>query len=169
MMPTSEATKNSIKKHHAYLPQLIGGQVAKFKRNILIVDDDKEIAEVLRSILEGQTRFNVCVAHDPYEAMNLLNEKVFDMVVIDWNLPKLNALKTILEAEKLFRFDPSIPLEWDGKKVRVVTFSGDENTTCRLPSTRHFKYLGHIQKKNTLSVIIEKLSFFLNQTVDLAA
>ena len=155
------------KNRFTLLPE-ISNQISRFRKKILIVDDDREITEILRSTLE-QTRLEVCVAHDPYEAISLLNETVFDLVVLDWHLPKMNGLKTIIEAEKLFRFDPSLPLEWDGKRVGVVTFSSDEVTDCKVPSTRHFKYMGHIHKKNSLSVIIEKLSFFLNKNFPLAA
>ena len=151
----------------AVLPEA-SKQFSKFRKKVHIVDDDREITEVLRATLE-RARMDVCVAHDPYEAMSMLNDTVFDMVVLDWHLPKLNGLKTIIEAEKLFRFDPSIPLEWDGKKVRVVTFSSDETTHCKFPSTRHFKYMGHIHKKNTLATIMEKLGFFLNKNMERAA
>ncbi len=167
MTSTSLDYYRSGSNRFTLLPE-ISTQISRYRKRVLIVDDDREITELLRTTLE-QTRLEVCVAHDPYEAISLLNETVFDLVVLDWHLPMMNGLKTIIEAERLFRFDPSLPLEWDGKRVRVVTFSADETTDCKVPSTRHFKYMGHIHKKNSLSSILEKLSFFLNKNFDLAA
>lgn len=135
----------------------------KYKKKVLIIDDDKEISDLLKSVIENQDRVEVKLAHDPYEAMSLLTDQVYDMIVLDWNLPKLNGLKTIIETEKLFRFDPTLPLEWDSKKVQVVTFSGDDNSTCKLPNTKHFRYAGHINKKNSLETIVGKLNSYFDQ------
>ena len=140
----------------------------KNKKKILIVDDDTEMTSMLQEVLRKQPALEVSVAHDPFEAMNLLTEKVYDLVLLDWHLPKLNGLKTIIETEKLFRFDPILPLEWDGKKVRVVTFSSDETTSCKFLNTRHFRYMGHVHKKNKLSSIIEKIGFYLDKTLEAA-
>ena len=150
-----------------YLQNLPGSHLAKkklkHKKKILIIDDDKEISDLLKSVIENQDRVEVKLAHDPYEAMSLLTDQVYDMIVLDWNLPKLNGLKTIIETEKLFRFDPTLPLEWDFKKVQVVTFSADDTETCKLPNTKHFRYAGHINKKNSLENIIGKLNSYFDQ------
>ncbi|MBC7397222.1 MAG: response regulator [Bdellovibrionales bacterium] len=153
-----------------YLKQLPSSEMVKkktkFKKKILIIDDDKEISDLLKSVIEKQDRVEVKLAHDPYEAMSLLSDQVYDMIILDWNLPKLNGLKTIIETEKLFRFDPTLPLEWDSKKVQVVTFSGDETSACRLPNTKHFRYVGHINKKNSLETILGRLNFYFDQMVE---
>ena len=143
-------------------------RLAKPKKKILIVDDDKEITQLLKSILEAESRLEISIAYDPYEAMGIMSEKVFDMVILDWNLPELNGMKTIIETERLFRSDSTLPLEWDGKKAKVITFSSDEETKCPFLNTRHFRYLGHIHKKNSLSSIMEKIGFYLNLTLDVA-
>jgi PleD family two-component response regulator len=131
------------------------------KKKILIVDDDREITQILQASLSQYPKYDVLVANDPFEAMNLLSNGVFDLVLLDWHLPKFNGLKTIIETEKLFRFDPTLPIEWYGKKVQVVTFSSDEVTQCKFVNTRHFKYVGHVHKKNSLSNIVGQLNNFL--------
>ena len=141
---------------------------APAKRKILIVDDDQEMSEVVKSALEQKNLFEVKVAADPYEAINRLMDEVYDFLLLDWNLPQMNGLKTILEAEKLFRFDPTLPLDWESRKVGVVTFSGDLTRDCKLPNTRHFKYIGHVSKSNSLKDIVGNMQLYFDGSFVLA-
>ena len=141
-----------------------GGPV---KRKVLITDDDLEIAELLKSALEATREFEVTTAAHPYEAIRFLLEDVYDFLVLDWNLPhhdgtSMNGLKTILEAERIFTSDPDLLLDWESRKVGVITFSGQSGAECRLPSTRHFRYLGHLDKKGAFEVILRHVRQFLN-------
>lgn len=124
------------------------------KKKVLIVDDDIEIAELLKTALDQEHKFDIRIASDPYEAINLMLEDIYDFVLLDWNLPKMNGLKTIQEAEKIFRYDPTLPLDWESRKVGVVTISGDPDKNCRIPTSQHFKYIGHISKQNKLPNIV---------------
>jgi PleD family two-component response regulator len=141
----------------------------KIVKRILIIDDDRELSDLIKLALRENPGVSVTVAGDPYEAMSIMVGQVFDMVLLDWNLPKLNGLKTLLEAEKLFRFDPVLPMEWQNKKARVVVFSGDEQEKCKFVNTRHFRFLGHIHKDNTLFNIMRKLNFYVQQIHGLTA
>ena len=137
------------------------------KRKVLITDDDLEIAELLKVELEATHEFEVTTAAHPYEAIRFLLEDVYDFLVLDWNLPHLdgtlmNGLKTILEAERIFTNDPDLPLDWESRKVGVITFSGQSGAECRLPSTRHFRYLGHLDKKGAFEGILKHVRQFLN-------
>ncbi|MBS1958278.1 MAG: response regulator [Bdellovibrionales bacterium] len=144
-------------------------RMTKVVKRILIIDDDRELSDLIRLALRENPGVRVTVADDPYEAMSIMVGQAFDMILLDWNLPKLNGLKTLLEAEKLFRFDPILPMEWQNKKARVVVFSGDEQEKCKFVNTHHFRFLGHIHKDNTLFNIMRKLNFYIQQVHGLAA
>jgi PleD family two-component response regulator len=134
------------------------------KRKILIVDDDTEISELIKNALLEEHRFDVKIASDPFEAINMMMDEVYDFVLLDWNLPRMNGAKTIQEAEKIFRHDPTLPLDWESRRVGVLTFSAEADKTCKLASTQHFKYIGHISKQNRLQSIVDTIQSYMDRT-----
>ncbi|MED5015739.1 response regulator transcription factor [Paenibacillus chibensis] len=63
-------------------------------RNILVVDDDKEIANLISIYLKNEG-FEIVCAHDGEEALELLGrpEKAFDLIVLDIMMPKVDGLE----------------------------------------------------------------------------
>lgn len=57
--------------------------------NILLVDDEKKITEVVKAYLDKEG-YNVSVAHDGNEALNLFNNNEFDLVILDRMLPDIS-------------------------------------------------------------------------------
>jgi len=74
--------------------------------NVLVVEDDrlnrKLICKVLRN--EGHQVFE---ASDGAEALELLYEQRFDLVITDFMMPKLNGLKLV---EQLHSLQPRLPI-----------------------------------------------------------
>ncbi|MFD2640182.1 response regulator transcription factor [Piscibacillus salipiscarius] len=62
------------------------------KKKILIVEDDKEISELVTSHLE-QEHFTVMTAFDGEEALQLFQTTQIDLVLLDLMLPKLNGME----------------------------------------------------------------------------
>ncbi len=58
---------------------------------ILIVEDDRQIASYLRKGLEEES-FIVDVAYDGTKGLSLIREKVYDVIILDWMLPKLSGI-----------------------------------------------------------------------------
>lgn len=56
------------------------------KKDILIVDDEAGICEMLGGTLQD-AGYAVDLAVNAAEAMNLLHEREYGMVVVDWRLP----------------------------------------------------------------------------------
>ena len=75
------------------------------KETILVVDDEREIAELVRDYLEFEG-FNVILAFEGQQALKLYREHQPDMVILDVMLPKLDGL----EVSKAIRSTSSIPI-----------------------------------------------------------
>ncbi len=70
---------------------------------ILVVDDDKQIARLIRSYLE-QAGFQVIVANDGETALHALRRERPDLVVLDLMLPDRDGL----DVTRVMRGDPSL-------------------------------------------------------------
>jgi CheY-like chemotaxis protein len=137
----------------------------KAQKRVLIVDDDREIVDLLRTMLQTDENVKIFTAQDPYEAMATMTNQVFDMIILDWNLPNLNGLQTLIETEREFKSDPNIPLEWDNKKVRVIVFSGNERSECKTSNTKHFRYSGYVHKGKNIESIVSDFKEYIQKTV----
>lgn len=58
---------------------------------ILVADDDKELLDLLKLGLEHQT-YEVDLAVDGVEAKELLTQNDYDVLVLDWTMPRLSGL-----------------------------------------------------------------------------
>ncbi len=67
--------------------------------NILIVEDDTQIASYLQKGLEEES-FIVDVAYDGVEGLTCVREKNYDVIVLDWMLPKLSGIDICTIARK---------------------------------------------------------------------
>lgn len=64
------------------------------KKRILAIDDDLLIRESLKSLLE-RNGFEAVVAASGEEALELLSKDVFDLVLTDLRMPRMNGLETL--------------------------------------------------------------------------
>ncbi len=64
--------------------------------NILVVDDDKEIVEVLTKLLtlEG---YQVYQAYDGIEAVQIVNINKINLILLDVMMPKLNGISAMMK------------------------------------------------------------------------
>lgn len=64
------------------------------KGKILIVEDEKSMREVLGILLEGEG-YDVTLATGGIDGISLLNKDIFDMVITDINMPKVNGFEIL--------------------------------------------------------------------------
>ncbi len=60
------------------------------KRKALVVDDDVELVELIRDVLEADGRFDVRVANNGFDAGMMVKEYHPDIIVLDVMLPDIN-------------------------------------------------------------------------------
>jgi serine/threonine protein kinase/CheY-like chemotaxis protein len=67
--------------------------------NILVVEDDKSISENLRLLLESQG-YGVTVCNDGQDADDVLSASQFDLLMLDWDLPRLTGPEVLQNYRK---------------------------------------------------------------------
>ena len=133
----------------------------KKTKKILMIEDDQDTSDLIISSLKMKYHCTIDVAQDPFEAMNLMTEKFYDLIILDWQLPGLNGTETLVQAEKGLKLEPSLPIQWDREKVPVVIFSSAKKNECLPRRTKHFNYVGFISKTQPLNMVIDALGEFI--------
>ncbi len=64
------------------------------KKRILIADDDPDVLEVIKAILEHEG-FRVRSARDGEQALKLVRKNDFDAVILDVDMPKRSGIKVL--------------------------------------------------------------------------
>ena len=67
---------------------------------ILIVDDNQEIREIIEILLTGEG-FQAVQVKDGMTALELLNEREFDLLILDIMMPGMYGYQTCLEIRKM--------------------------------------------------------------------
>jgi two-component system NtrC family sensor kinase len=71
---------------------------------ILVVDDEAEIVELLRDVL-GAEGYVVDTAQDAGAAIQLIRENIYDVALLDFNLPEMNG---VMLHHKILQMDPEL-------------------------------------------------------------
>jgi two-component system response regulator HydG len=77
------------------------------KKKILVVDDEKDIRELLQEFLSGQD-FAVITAASGEEALGLIREEEFDLVMCDFRLNGLDGLDVLIRTKDIRPYVPFI-------------------------------------------------------------
>ncbi len=65
--------------------------------NILIAEDDQKTAQLLQTILQELEADRIDIARDGEQALNMLQQQDYALVLCDWDMPKKSGLE-VLEA-----------------------------------------------------------------------
>ena len=68
-------------------------------KSILIVDDDRLAIEIARAALR-EKGYEIIVAEDGEQALNALNKKVPDLILLDVQMPNMNGYEFIMQKAK---------------------------------------------------------------------
>lgn len=80
------------------------------ERRLLVVDDDKNVRFVLSQALRAlSAHYEILAASDAHEALTLLEQQAFDLVITDINLPGINGVDL---TEELLTESPNTAVIW---------------------------------------------------------
>jgi CheY-like chemotaxis protein len=79
------------------------------KRKIVVVDDEKDLALLIKSILEGTGLYEVSLAHDGIEGISLVKQTLPELIFLDFVMPKAGGDK-VLAALKADSTTAKIPV-----------------------------------------------------------
>jgi len=68
---------------------------ARIQMNALLIEDNLVLAKITIRSLEAMHFANVDVAHDGDEALRFLSSHTYDLIVVDWMLPKASGLDIV--------------------------------------------------------------------------
>lgn len=88
------------------------------KGRILIVDDDEDVRYVMRTYLE-HLGFSVDEAPDGYWALDLVRRKPYQMLFLDYRMPRLDGIETLAQMR---RVSPDLKIVFITAMTDDVTF-----------------------------------------------
>jgi DNA-binding response OmpR family regulator len=72
----------------------------KKRYKIAIVDDEKELVEIIKNILE-ERQYSVCSAYDGKSGLEMIKKENPDLVLLDIVMPELDGRDLLLELKKI--------------------------------------------------------------------
>ncbi|MGH7128108.1 MAG: response regulator transcription factor, partial [Planctomycetaceae bacterium] len=121
------------------------------KRKALIVDDDEELVELIRDVLEADGRFEVRVANNGFDAGMMVKEYKPDVLVLDVMLPDINGKEVCQRVREDSTLDD----------VKIICISG----MVEKDKIRDLKDAGadeFVQKPFEVETLIEKMCQLLD-------
>jgi two-component system chemotaxis response regulator CheY len=93
-----------------------------YNMSVLIVDDYKTMLRIIRNLLRQLNFTNVEEAMDGTEALHMLGQKDFELIISDWNMEPMTGLQLLREVRKSDKFKhiPFIMITAESKAENVV-------------------------------------------------
>ena len=120
---------------------------------ILVVDDEKLIVKGIKFSLE-QDGMEVTAAYDGEEALQLIKEKSFDLVVLDVMLPKMDGLQVCSETR-----------EFSQVPIIMVTAKGEDMDKIMGKCVMFYTFLEMVNTIKLEKVDEEYINAFLNALI----
>ncbi len=126
-------------------------------RNILIVEDDHDVASLAQYIIQKCAHTDCDIVNDSYEAIEALCEKGYDYLVIDQNLPGLKGVEFLKALDRYLDQDPVLSeQERFLHKIPAVIMSSSKVTIPKHLKLKHFQITEAIDKEH-LNTHLERL------------
>lgn len=87
---------------------------------VLLVDDSGTMRTIQKRCLAKLGIENVLEAEDGVQALQLFNQGQFDIVLTDWNMPKMDGLTLLKELRQVNKEIPIIMITTEAERARVV-------------------------------------------------
>jgi PleD family two-component response regulator len=103
------------------LPKDISARITKV--SVLIADDDRRIALIVRNVLESLGFANIHTARDGSQALQMLQTEKIDMVITDWQMSPMDGISLVkflrTQDASPNRFMPIIMLTGNAEREHV--------------------------------------------------
>jgi CheY-like chemotaxis protein len=108
---------------------------------VLVVDDDPDFLNLLTKQMSQIPGVSLDVARDHREAVQMLSENSYDLVVSDWAIESHTAPDVFIQADPL--------IEHSDQKVPVMFISGSDKVgnVQRLKGLKHFEPVSFLLKR----------------------
>lgn len=117
--------------------------------HILVVEDDKDIQELLVSFLENDG-YQVSLANDGVEAISIFTDKQFDLILLDIMLPKIDGYGVC----EFIRKDSDIPI------IMLTALDSEQDQI----KGYEYKIDDYITKPFSVHILINKVQAVLRRT-----
>lgn len=87
---------------------------------VLLVDDSRTIRNIQKNVLAQIGHTDVVEAGDGIEALQKLGENAIDLMLVDWNMPKMDGITLVREVRKTNKQVPIIMCTTEAQKDRVI-------------------------------------------------
>jgi len=131
----------------------------QFGRNkkILLIDDHPESVSLLRRAL-GRWGYTTKVVCDGYEAINELVLNHYDLIVLDWIMPGLGGMQTLMQADKYVALDPIVNESWPFRtRIPVVIYSAYRPNLSSIGSLEYFRVIDSWNKSQKFRTILSNI------------
>jgi len=98
-----------------------GSEIDKENVAILVVDDHPMTRNMVRAILRGVGYSHVDLAESAFHAQECLEERRYDLIVCDWNMPGMSGLEFLNLIREQFPSIPFVMLTAEAYKENVET------------------------------------------------
>lgn len=91
-------------------------------KHVLLVDDIKSMRSMIRGLLFKVGLHKVSDAADGFEALSVLKQEKIDLIVSDWNMPKMDGLELLkaVRADDKYKDIPFLMITAENRKENVV-------------------------------------------------
>lgn len=124
---------------------------------ILVVDDSLDSINLMSAVLDYY-KCSVTTAFDGQDSVNILMNKHFDLVVLDWQMPQMGGKETLLLMDRLL----SNKRGNGHNKTPVIIYTAHGEEDISIPFLQNFLFLGVIDKHQPFSTILRSFGFILN-------
>ena len=132
-------------------------------KRVLFVDDDVEFQSLMASHLSNALNSKLtCVSH-PYEAIELMTERRFDLILLDWKMPSLRGDAALKNFEKIMMDASFIPSKWFKEKIPVIVLSAESASRVKTIETEFFHQIGFVSKRQNASQILSEVKSLFEQ------
>ena len=87
---------------------------------ILLVDDSRTIRSIQKNTLATMGHTDVLEAADGVEALSVLGAQRPDLVLVDWNMPKMDGITLVRRIREHDKTLPLIMVTTEAEKARVM-------------------------------------------------